>query len=53
MFAFGGKAEKHTLVLSLSGCYPSGYSEAFTGLAYRRYSQTARWKRGIIPPLHE
>src|SRR6516165_9481577 len=51
--AFGGKPEKHTLVLSLTGSYPSGHSAAFTRLAYRPWSQTARWKRGIIPPLHE
>src|SRR6516225_12052679 len=28
-------------------------SEAFPGLAYRPQSQTARWKRGIIPLSHE
>src|SRR5262249_13266466 len=32
---------------------PSGHSEAFTRFAYRPWSQTGRWKRGIIPPLHE
>src|SRR5215472_11469908 len=37
------------LVLSLTGSYPSGHSEAFTRLAYRPYSQTARSKRGIVP----
>src|SRR5262249_54347220 len=34
MFAFGVKPEKHTLVLSLTGSYPSGHSEAFTRPAY-------------------
>ena len=33
--AFGGKAEKHTLVLSLTGSYPSAHLEAFARLAYR------------------
>src|SRR5262245_9392134 len=33
--AFGGKPEKHTLVLSLTAFEPSGHSEAFTRLAYR------------------
>src|SRR6516225_1862139 len=28
------KPEKHTLVLSLTGSYPSGHSEAFTRPAY-------------------
>ena len=30
--AFGGKPEKHTLVLSLTAFDPSGHSEAFTRL---------------------
>jgi hypothetical protein len=44
--------------LPLAHC-PSGFlppqasSEAFTRLAYRPESLTARWKRGIIPPLRE
>jgi len=33
--AFGGKPEKHTLILSFSGSYLSGQLEAFTRLAYR------------------
>jgi hypothetical protein len=32
---------------------PKRSSGAFIGLAYRPSSLTARWKRGIIPPLHE
>ena len=32
---------------------PSGHLEAFTRHAYRPQSQTARWKRGMIPPLRE
>ena len=53
--AFGGKPEKHTLVLNLTASdHPiSGHSEAFTRPAYRPWSQTARRKRGIIPLLHE
>ena len=35
MSALGAKAEKHTLVLSLTASDPSGHSEAFTRLAYR------------------
>jgi hypothetical protein len=41
------------LDLSLNVFDPNGQSEAFTRPAYRRYSQPARWKRGIISPLHE
>ena len=33
--AFGGKPEKHTLVLSLTAFDARGHSEAFTRLAYR------------------
>src|SRR5262249_51196341 len=33
--AFGGKPVKHMLVLSLTGSYLSGHSEAFTRLPYR------------------
>jgi hypothetical protein len=32
---FGGKLEKHALVLSLTASDPSGHSEAFTRLPYR------------------
>src|SRR5262249_55666121 len=32
---------------------PNRPSEVFARLAYRPWSQTARWKRGIIPLLHE
>src|SRR5262245_38788405 len=49
MSDFGSKPVKHMLVLSLTGSYSSGHSEAFTRLAYRPWSQTALWKRDIIP----
>jgi hypothetical protein len=32
---FRAQTVKHLLVLSLTGSYPSGHSEAFTRLAYR------------------
>src|SRR5262245_28262149 len=50
--AFEGQTRKHTLILSLTGSYPSGHLEAFTRLS-SALVKTARWKRGIIPPLHE
>src|SRR5262245_31898194 len=48
---FGVQTEKHALVLSLTASDPSGHSGLFTRLAYRPWSQTARWKRGIIPSI--
>ena len=33
---FRGQTGKHVLILSLTASDPSGHSEAFTGLAYRR-----------------
>src|SRR5262249_60386370 len=44
---------QRTLIIPAPLLNPSGHSETFTRLAYRPSSQTARWKRGIIPPLHE
>ena len=53
MSALGAKPEKHTLVLSLTAFDPSGHSGLSLGLPTGVKAQTARWKRGIISPLHE
>jgi hypothetical protein len=40
-------------VLSLTAFEPKRSFGGFTRPAYRPYSQTARWKGGILPQLHE
>jgi len=40
------------LGLSLTSFEPQAFT-VFTRFAYRPSSQTARWKRSMVPPLHE
>jgi hypothetical protein len=50
---FRGQTGKHLLVLSLTALTPAVIRKHSCDLPIGLRSQTARWKRGIIGPLHE